>query len=318
MKSIIALFDSRALADQARADLVQAGFPAAKIITNPEAPAGQVHEKSFWDSIKDFFGFEDTGIYQEASRRGGVLLSLPVEDERADKAVDILQRHHPVDVDQRVREWRRAGWKPAEAAPGNAQVIPVASEQLHVDKRRESRGGLRVYTHVREEPVERTLQLREEHVQVERRPADRPADAGAFQEQTFEFHEMHEEPVIRKEARVNEEVVIGKDVRTRTEKVQEKLRKTDVKVEELDNEFRTDYDTAFAGKGYTYDQVRPAYDFGTELAGTTRPGDRDWKMVSPEARRSFQQRYPNNQWEVFEPAVRYGFDRACRTRASKG
>jgi len=117
-------------------------------------------------------------------------------------------------------------------------VLPVIEEEIDVGKRQVETGGGRVHTKVQERPVEEQVNLREEHVNVERRPVDRPlSDANAaFQEQSFEVTEMAEEPVVRKQARVLEEVVIRKDMQEHTETVRDTVRRQDVHVHEQGNE----------------------------------------------------------------------------------
>jgi uncharacterized protein (TIGR02271 family) len=115
-------------------------------------------------------------------------------------------------------------------------VIPVTEEQLNVSKREVEQGGVRVRTHVEERPVEETVNLREEHVKVERRPVNRPVgegDMSAFKEGTIEVTERAEQPVVSKQARVIEEVNIGKEVTERQETVRDTVRRTDVDIDEL-------------------------------------------------------------------------------------
>jgi uncharacterized protein (TIGR02271 family) len=115
------------------------------------------------------------------------------------------------------------------------EVIPVVKEDLRVGKRQVSRGGIRVYSHVTERPVEENVTLREERVNVTRRPADRAAtDADAFRDRTIEATETAEEAIVDKTARVTEEVVISKDATERTETVRDTVRETDVNVERTD------------------------------------------------------------------------------------
>jgi len=86
-----------------------------------------------------------------------------------------------------------------------------------------------------ETPVQEQVSLREERVQVERRPVDRlvgAADDGAFRERTIEATEKSEEAVVSKEARVKEEVVIRKEGKERTETVSDTVRQTKVEVED--------------------------------------------------------------------------------------
>ncbi|HEX9919227.1 MAG TPA: DUF2382 domain-containing protein, partial [Pyrinomonadaceae bacterium] len=81
-------------------------------------------------------------------------------------------------------------------------------------------------------------ELREEHVNVERRPVDytfHGTESEAFKESLVEIREAYEELVVNKKARVVEEVVVNKDVEQRTETVNETLRRTDVNVEPIDS-----------------------------------------------------------------------------------
>ena len=57
----------------------------------------------------------------------------------------------------------------------------------------------------------------------------------AFREGTIEVTETSEVPVVAKEARVVEEVVVGKTATDRTETVRDTVRRTDVEVEDLDS-----------------------------------------------------------------------------------
>ena len=118
-----------------------------------------------------------------------------------------------------------------------AVTVPVVEEELKVGKRLVERGGIRVYAHVTETPVQEQVTLREQHATVERRAVDRPispADATAFKEQTFEVREFAEQAVVAKEARVVEEVTVGRKVEDHTEIVRDTVRRSDVEVEEVE------------------------------------------------------------------------------------
>jgi stress response protein YsnF len=62
------------------------------------------------------------------------------------------------------------------------------------------------------------------------------SDIEAFSEGTIELTETAEEAVVAKQARVVEEVTIGKEVTERTETVRDKVRRTEVDVEEIPGE----------------------------------------------------------------------------------
>jgi uncharacterized protein (TIGR02271 family) len=120
------------------------------------------------------------------------------------------------------------------AATGQEEVIPVVEERVQIGKRDVERGRVRVRSYIVETPVHEQVTLRSETVDVQRRPVDRAAKPGddLFRERTIEAVEHGEEPVVAKEARVTEEVVLRKDKTERTEKVDDTVRRTKVEVED--------------------------------------------------------------------------------------
>jgi len=121
--------------------------------------------------------------------------------------------------------------------------IPIIEENIEVGKRTVQTGGVRLRSRVVEKPVEEDLRLRTERVYVERNPVNRPAsesDFTTFREGEMEVTEHAEVPVVNKEARVVEEVSLGKDVDERTETVRDTVRKTEVDVDNLENKSSSD------------------------------------------------------------------------------
>ena len=119
------------------------------------------------------------------------------------------------------------------------RVIPVTEEQLVVGKRAVQSGRVRIYGRVTEKPVEQSVQLHSERVTVDRRAVDRPVGAGDKSDDVvIEITETKEEPVIGKQERVVEEIVIGKTTEEHTETVRDTVRRKDVEVERTGNEER--------------------------------------------------------------------------------
>jgi uncharacterized protein (TIGR02271 family) len=199
----------------------------------------------------------DAHAYAEGIRRGGALVTVRASDAEVERIVDILDDEGTVDFDERETTWRSEGWTgtSAKAAGSTAtgttgltdrssatsdranEVIPVAEEELHVGKREVNRGRVRLHSRVIERPVQEQVTLREERVDVERRPVSGTTQAGAlggdpFQERTIEVEERAEEAVVSKEARVVEEVVVRKQADQRTETISDTVRKTEVDVED--------------------------------------------------------------------------------------
>lgn len=206
---------------------------------------------------------DDASYYAESVRRGGALIIVKTNEMRAREAAEIMENHGALDIDKRAHHWRSKGWtgfnaqmpphtptrQPTHPHPNqqdvNArtgmreQVVPVIEEELKIGKREIQRGGARVYTQVVEQPVNQQVRLREEHVTVQERPANRPATEADLQQatrnQNINVTERAEEAVVKKEARVVGEVVINKEVTERTEVIKDKVRKTEVKVEESEH-----------------------------------------------------------------------------------
>ena len=95
-------------------------------------------------------------------------------------------------------------------------------------------GRVRVRSYVVEEPVSEQVNLREDRVEIERRPVDRALSGNeqAFTDRTIEAEEHVEEAVISKEARVKEEIALRRQSEERTETVSDTVRHTEVEVED--------------------------------------------------------------------------------------
>jgi len=272
---------------------------------------------------------EDAEYYAEGVKRGGVLVTVRTTDELSHRASEILDNAGARDVDEKSKEWRSAGWTPdingksmrtsrKSADVKGEQSIPVVEESVRVGKREVQRGGVRVYSHLVERPVEEKVTLRDEKVKVERRPVDRPAsesDFKAFKEGSIELRETGEEAVLQKTARVVEEVVVGKDVKERTETVRDSVRKTDVKVENLgstasdyDNDYRTHFQSHYGTRGGSYEKYAPAYQFGNTYATDERYRNREWNTVESDLRRDWETR-GHGKWEDFKDSIRYAWDK---------
>jgi uncharacterized protein (TIGR02271 family) len=275
---------------------------------------------------------EDANYYAEAVRRGGALVTVNAEERLAERAADIMRAHNAHDVRGRAEHWKKSGWSgfDANAQPLGAEqlrnereaVLPVVEEQLKVGKREVQQGGVRVSTRMTETPVEEQVTLHEERAHVERRPANRPAseaDMAAFKEGTIEVRERTEEPVVSKQARVVEEVVVGKQARERTETIRDTVRHTEVDVDQADRrdagaidydaDYRTHFATAYAGSRGNFDDYLPAYRYGHRLSTDERYQGRDWASIEADARRGWETDSPGRSWDDFKAAVRRGWQR---------
>ena len=206
-------------------------------------------------------------------------------------------------------------------------AIPVVQEQLKVGKREVQRGGVRVFSRVVETPVNESIGLREEHVNVERRPVNEPistTDATAFKEQSIEMRETAEEAVVEKSARVVEEVMINKEVSQREQQIHDTVRHTEVEVEQLgagsarssmmsdDDYYRNHFTSNYGSTGASYDDYAPAYSYGSEMARNQKYSGRQWNDVESDLSSDWSTRAGNkagSTWENMKAAVKHGWDR---------
>jgi uncharacterized protein (TIGR02271 family) len=277
--------------------------------------------------------------------------------EEIERAADIVEGFGPIDIDEYKSQWQASGWTGAESlrsgssaqlgesrqseslqnggallqgsqqglsnsgslqrAEVDEQVIPVMQEELKVGKRMVQRGGVRIYQRLVETPVQESVSLREEHVNVERRPVDRPIDpsqVGAFQETSFELRENAEEAVVQKTARVVEEVVVGKEVTQRTDKISDTVRSTQVDVEQLgstndDEYYRSHWTSNYGNLGGSFDDYAPAYRYGASMRGSDAYRGRSWDEAETTLRSNWESHYPTSTWDKFKAAVKHGWER---------
>jgi uncharacterized protein (TIGR02271 family) len=269
--TVVGLFDNRSEAQAAMQELVQQGFIQENIdISNRSVSDSTDYttgsassSSSTGGGISGFFSsmFDDettASNYSNVANEADAILAVQVDsDERARQAAAILDRHGAIDVDERGAQYSGQNYAQGTSNQQNftgtanttanqtnaniegGTVIPVIEEQLQVGKREVEHGGARIRSRIIEKPVEASVRLREEHVVVNRHPVNRAvtdADVANFKEGDITLTEHSEEAVVGKQARVVEEVEVGKQVTEREETVRDTVRRTDVEVEEIDSD----------------------------------------------------------------------------------
>ena len=251
-----------------------------------------------------------------------------------------------VDIDRHVERYRQTGYErydenaPAysydEAAAEREKFrasseggsVPVIEEELQVGKRAVRRGGVRVYSHVVDQPVEESVELREERVTVNRRAVDRPVERGelsGLRDQSIEVQEVTEEPVVQKRARVREEVVVGKETKTRTEKVRDTVRRTRWRSSgwgarsrgTTPTTGRTSGGIGRHATGPREARMRPTSrrtSTGIRAQATSAGAGRNWSEVESDLRTDWERRNPGNAWDRLKDSVRYGWEKVTGRR----
>jgi stress response protein YsnF len=191
------------------------------------------------------------------------------------------------------------------------RTIPIYREELHVGKREVERGVVRVTTHIVERPYSEQVLLREEHVDVTRRPADRLVGSGEseFREGDIEMTEIGEEPIGAKQTRLVEEVIIRKHVADRTATVGDTVRSTEVDVSTFDtSEYRKDFDKQKMSDA-TFEEHIPAFKFGERFASAGASSR--WEDIENDARNRWEAQRPGT-WDKFKDSVRSAYLRSTK------
>ena len=153
---IVAVYDTEAHADAAVRDLEAAHVPPTAITRHARGQAasgtpgssGNLAGEGFWSSL---FGgepdHETAAAYDRSLEIGSSVVTVRVPDEHVDQVTQILERHHPIDIDERAASFglgaNRSAPAPGgtrgahEAAlrDGDEEVIPISEEQLTIGKR---------------------------------------------------------------------------------------------------------------------------------------------------------------------------------------
>lgn len=241
-QTVIGVFDTAQQAQDAKQALETATFTT--VDTQSFGERGQYDDRyaSATDSVYAFFGNlfdtdEDTAkSYAEVARRGTVVTVYTDNMADAKKAAAILDQYGAIDFNERCEVY-----KGYEGKALTDDVIKVIDENIAIGKREVQTGSATVRSRIIEKPVVEELRLREEHIVIKRTPVDRAATAADFETGTITLTETAEEAVVAKEARVVEEIAVGKEVNTRVETIKETVRETEVDVVEKVGEVVTEY-----------------------------------------------------------------------------
>lgn len=210
--------------------------------------------KDVGSSIGGFFSSlfgddsDDRDKYADVADRHSLVTVHATTDDEAERAADILDEAGAIDVNERAAEYDYAGKTTGTGVATGAlldtttsrptdtgDTIKVIQEDLQVGKRTVETGGVRVRSRIVSKPIEESVRLREERVTLQRNPVNRvatAADLTAFQEGEISLTEHAEVPVVSKEARVVEEISVGKDVTEREETIRDTVRNIEVDVED--------------------------------------------------------------------------------------
>jgi len=346
MKDLIAFYRTRDQADQVKNELISAGFDRDDITVYDRAGK---HEASLWEDIKSAFGFaddDDQQIYAEATRRGAVAVGLSFDDDdtaaSSDKAIQIMQRHNPIDFQTEVAQWRQQGWTGYSHQAAGQQTGAQATAARAATTQAATTHASTTHAATTQTAAARVQGQGEQKipvVQEELKVGKRAVQSGGVRVHTRVIETPVQEQVNLREERVTvdrrpvnrpltaadqpfqdkvieatetvEEAVVSKQARVVEEVT---LRKDATQRTETvrDTVRKTDVNVEQIDTDPRY---APAREFATKFFADNRYKGRSWDEIEPDARTSFEKSNPG-KWNEFRDVIRSRYDRdTARSRA---
>ncbi len=243
LTTLVCLFHHEKQAYAALDDLLEAGIAKSSISLIDRSEPSEAGAGGYAGKSLDELGIpgRDHQHLLEGIEAGGMVIAVSEVAEQVGTVERIFGKNQAGKIDEAAIAPTPAAAPVVAAAPvaavaSEGALIPVVAEELVVGKRAVERGGVRVYRRTVETPVEETVNLREEHVTVNRVAVDRavsPQELSMQGERTIELTETAEEAVVGKTARVVEEVRVGKEATEHAERIHDSVRHTEVEVEQV-------------------------------------------------------------------------------------
>lgn len=220
---------------------------------------------------------EHAGYYAEGVRRGGSLVSVESADADVNRVIAILDRHDPVDINERVSTWRASGWRGFDAdTEPNPYRDPAQSN-------RESR-------------ISPTLNPASETLHT----------AGGSSTRINTWSSPSEHGVIGG-PKLGEEAKGGSSYDWNNPTTSSTTMRNPQDVRSYDPSFRSHYQSYFGTTGVAYERYEPAYRYGYTLATDPHYQGRDWNEIESDARLYWNTHHVDSPWEQFKDAVRHGW-----------
>jgi len=240
-EKIVTLYDTKAHADAAVANLVNAGFSAADI---SEAGQGSLptdlstNDPRLWRRLfgRDFSD-GDTASFANLIADGGVILTVRTDSDSVPRALAILNQHDLVVADRAnlvAEEAEVIPVAPVREDLGKEGVLKLLKENIAVGKRLVDTGAERIRRYTVTKPVSAEVTLHDEHAEVFHRAVedDNFLDTD-WDDAVVEVRESAEEAVVTKAARVYDEVGVRNVGTDRVETVTDTVREQKVEVEQV-------------------------------------------------------------------------------------
>jgi len=362
--TLIAVFDNRTDAEEAMDELLASGFSSQEVKLSRGDPTGATdsltgrpnedvaaerHDEGIGATIRhwfsDLFGTDNSEHaqrYSEAVSRGHHVLTVTAADEpEVERAADIVERHGPVDIDEKAAEWA-GGARIAHpesmrmsGAGGMQQSSSMGQQSVWLDKQPGSIGGDRsLYGQqslndptpmgsTYQEPLSSggNLSSGTTGTSLQGSPWEGSSLQGSSLEgsaQTSPGSNLQGEPSSLQGSQQRDTGMsgsypgAGQPAGGQRSGVRVFSRDPLASGTSSDDEYyRKHWSSTYATSGETYDDYAPAYNYGSDKARSENYRGRPWDDVESDLRSDWESRDLSGRstWEKFKDAVRSGWDR---------
>ena len=240
-QTVVGIFATRDQADRAVEALVNDSYDRSTIDVSADGSVldEDYHKEKTGGFFENLFGDNDDhrNNHLETARRGTVVTVHTDQMTKAQHVARVLNKYGALNADEcaaKLKTQATAKLTDVDTRKPLADgTFEVVEESMSVGKTQAETGSVHVYSRIIEKPVEETVRLREEHVVVNRERVDRPATDADFanRDREITLKETEERAVVDKQARVVEEVHVGKEATEHTETIKDTVRRKDVEVE---------------------------------------------------------------------------------------
>lgn len=240
-RSIVAgVFQQEAQAEQAMADLQNAGFSNDQIRYS-------VHKggSGILDSLRDLgFSQNEADFYNSEFEAGRTVVTVKTDD-RQQEAYDILMRNGAYDANRRLSQTsgyatqtdQTSGYATQTDQTGydttGEQKVQLREEQLTANKQQVQAGEVGIHKNVVSEEKSINVPVNREEVYIERTPVSGtvPSDTPIGQEETYRVPVSEEQVNVTKQPVVREELKIGKRVVQENQQVTDTVQREEAQID---------------------------------------------------------------------------------------
>jgi hypothetical protein len=232
---------------------------------------------------------EEAVYYTEGVRRGGLLVVVNADEHQVDDVADIMRRHNPINLEERIETWQREGWAGYDPEVDYYSLPSYAGDYrqhynthfMHTN---------RPYAHYK--------------------PAYQYGHNLAMAERYDGWEWTEIEPEARRQWEASNAKGTWEEFKEAVKYGWESMIDW-FDFDSYEDDYHYHYHSRYANTGHPYEYYLPAYHFGHLLARDENYMGQDWDELESVARQQWEtQHQVEGPWEDFKDSVKYAWQRA--------